>query len=550
MSFALLASLAGGVGLLLLGMRLLTDGLKLAAGHALRNILARWTGTPARGLAAGALITAVVQASGAVTVATIGFVNAGLMSLKSAVLVIYGSNVGTTMTAWLVALMGFHVDIKAFALPAVGAGMLLRLIYAERRQGAIGETLAGFGVFFIGIDVLRTAFTSFSSGVPLEAMNAEGLTGLLLFVGVGFALTLLMQSSSAALAITLTAAAGGALPLNVAAAVVIGANVGTTSTAALAVIGATPNAKRVAGAHVAFNLITGAVALFILPLLLASLLWLRETLSLDTQPATLLALFHTLFNLLGIALMWPVTGRLVRFLERRFHVAEEDEARPRYLDRNVVGTPVLAMHALAMEQGRIGNIARRMTKSAISSEVGPGPRLTMDKSALDRLVQAAGEFSTLVQRSNLPAELDDVLPNALRVSRYYTEMAELAGVVADGQKDMPPVTDATLSEDIAHFKGAVVKLLDAADTEGEGFSMAACSAQLEALKEEYQRLKSRLLRSGTAGQLPVRQMVDQLDVLSDIRRIAEQAEKAARYLDTLRALTAVGRGEGEEAQVA
>jgi len=119
MSLTLLASLAGGVGLLLLGMRLLTDGLKLAAGHALRNILARWTGTPARGLAAGALITSVVQASGAVTVATIGFVNAGLMNLKHAVFVIYGSNVGTTMTAWLVALVGFNVDIKALIQRAV-----------------------------------------------------------------------------------------------------------------------------------------------------------------------------------------------------------------------------------------------------------------------------------------------------------------------------------------------------------------------------------------------------------------------------------------------
>lgn len=548
MSLAVLTSLAGGVGLLLLGMRLLTDGLKLAAGHTLRNILARWTGTPARGLAAGALITAVVQSSSAATVATIGFVNAGLMSLKHAVLVIYGSNVGTTMTAWLVALVGFHVDVKAFALPAVGAGMVLRLIYGERRQGALGETLAGFGVFFIGIDILRTAFGGFGSGVPFEVMNAEGLAGLALFVGVGFALTLLMQSSSAALAITLAAAAGGALPLNLAAAAVIGANVGTTSTAALAVIGATPNAKRVAGAHVAFNLITGAVALLLLPLLLALLTWLRETLGLDTRPATLLALFHTLFNLLGVVLMWPITGGLVRFLERRFHVAEEDEARPRYLDRNVVGTPVLAMHALAMEQERIGSIARRMATSAISSEVGPGPRLAADKGVLDRLVQAAGEFSTLVQRSNLPPELDDVLPNTLRVSRYYTEMAELAEAVAQGQKDMPPVQDPTLSEDIAHFKGAAVKLLGAADTEREGFSMAGCGTQLAALKEEYQRLKSRLLRAGTVGQLPVRQMVDQLDVLSDIRRIAEQAEKAARYLDALRALTAVGRGGGEEAQ--
>jgi phosphate:Na+ symporter len=151
MTLSMIGSLIGGIGLFQLGMLLMTDGFKLAAGKTLRNILESSTSTPLKGLLSGALITSLVQSSSAVTVAIIGFVNAGLMSLSQAITVIYGSNIGTTMTSWLVALIGFKVNIKAFALPAIGVGMMQRLIKGPGRQGAIGEALAGFGVFFLAL---------------------------------------------------------------------------------------------------------------------------------------------------------------------------------------------------------------------------------------------------------------------------------------------------------------------------------------------------------------------------------------------------------------
>ena len=140
-----------GVGLFLLAMKMITDGLKLAAGDALRDILGDWTRSPARGIASGAVITSLVQSSSAVTVATIGFVNAGLLTLYQALGVVYGANIGTTMTGWLVAAMGFDIKVELFALPMVGAGMLLTLTGPRQRRGALGEALAGFGLFFIGI---------------------------------------------------------------------------------------------------------------------------------------------------------------------------------------------------------------------------------------------------------------------------------------------------------------------------------------------------------------------------------------------------------------
>ena len=543
MNAALLENLLGGMGLFLLGMWLLSDGLKLAGGHALRTILSRWTGTPLRGLLSGVLITSLVQSSSAVTVAAIGFVNAGLISLRQAVRVIYGSNIGTTMTGWLVAFIGLQVDIKVFALPLIGIGMLLRISGGGTRRAAGGMALAGFGLFFVGIDFLRLGFAGIGENVPLDTLLGDGLGGAALAFVAGVLITVLMQSSSAAMAIILTAAGGGALPVATAAAMVIGTNIGTTSTAVFAALGATPNARRVAAAHVAFNVITALAAFMLLPLLIGLLKGFEGVPGSGAAPAIDLALFHTAFNILGVALMWPVTDRLVDFLERRFRSREEDEAQPRYLDRNVVTTPLLAMHALVMELGRMGGIALRIAKGAMSAEVAAGPRLEVDSRILDRLVESVGEFSALMRRSSLPAELDEVLPNALRVSRYYTEMAELARRIASAQSALETIELSELAAVVAHFKAGVVRLLDAANVFEAEFAAQKISVQLAELEAEYQRLKSQLLRSGTAGELPVRRIVAQLDLCSDMRRLAEQAEKGALYLDGLRVFSSASHAE-------
>ncbi len=233
------------------------------------------------------------------------------------------------------AIIGFKIKIETFALPIIGLGMLLRLTGGDSRRAPLGIALAGFGLFFIGIDVLKDAFEGLATTIDLQQISMDGVAGVLLFVGIGFLMTVLTQSSSAAIAITLTAATGGILELSPAAAMVVGANVGTTSTAMIAVIGATPNAKRVAAAHVIFNVATGLVALLTLPLLFWLVRNTGKLLGMEDNPAITLALFHTTFNILGVLLMWPATGWLTRFLEKRFVSLEEIEGRPKYLDKTV-----------------------------------------------------------------------------------------------------------------------------------------------------------------------------------------------------------------------
>lgn len=523
--------LLGGLGLFLVGMHLMTEGLTCAAGPGLRVVLAKGTKTPLRGVLSGVVLTSLVHASAAVTITTIGFVNAGLMTLRQAVTVIYGSNVGTTVTAWLVALVGINFDLKAVALPLIGVGMLLRVTAARSKWGAVGEAAAGFGLFFLGIELLKATFADFGVVLAGQTLPTDGVFGVLFFLALGFAMTVLMQSSSAAIAVVLTAS--GLLPVASAAAMVIGANVGTTTTAALSVIGATPNAKRTAAAHVGFNLITGAVALILLPWLVDLIVEARALVGLDSAPAPVLAAFHTMFNILGVALLWPLTPRFVAVLEGWFRTAEEDEARPKYLDRHVVAAPALALHALALEITRIGEIVRRMGQGALSTELTPGARLAADKAIVERLVDAVGDYSQQLQAAKLSEDAVAGLEKALRVVRYHSEQAELAQVTAEALSHLPPLELPILADEGARFRAAVVNLLGHASEPVEQAKWGDLDAEMAALQKSYQTLKSHYLRAGAEARLPVRRMVDYLDAFSNIRRLAEQAYKAADHFRAL-----------------
>ncbi|MBE0595746.1 MAG: Na/Pi cotransporter family protein, partial [Desulfuromonadales bacterium] len=461
----------------------------------------------------------------------IGFVNAGLLTLFQAVGVIFGSNIGTTVTSWLVALVGF----KVLAMPAVAVGMLLRVFATGTRASALGEALAGFGVFFLGIDILKETFAGMQERLSLEQFAGDGLGALVLLVGAGFALTVLMQSSSAALAVTLTAAAGGFLPLSAAAAVVIGANVGTTSTAAFAVIGATANAKRAATAHVLFNVVTALAALLALQPLLALVGILAGVAGLQ-GPATSLAIFHTLTKVFGLLLILPVTPKLVAFLEGRFRAAEENEARPHYLDHNITATPALAVDALILELKRIGAFAREGAFAVIANAPVTPRSWEERKRVIHQLVEAVAAFSRQVRQTELPKDLAEAFPQALRITQYYTDMVEKAEEIALLRLSLQPLADDRLKTEMERFFRNASALLAATDPEAADYSADACEPLLEALQAEYQELKAELLRAGSAGRLPVRQMVWRLDEIGAVRRVLDQAVKAARYLEALNRL--------------
>ena len=531
--------LAGGLGLFMLAVNMITDGLKLAAGHALRDMLAKSTRSPTRGIITGVGITAIVQSSSAVTVATIGFVNAGLLTMYQALGIVYGSNIGTTMTGWLVAIMGFNIKVDAFALPLIGIGMLMHLTGGESRRKPMGLALAGFGLFFIGIDVLKDAFEGMATAIDLNKITVDGIAGVFLLVGIGFLMTVLTQSSSAAIAITLTAATGGMLGLYAAAAMVIGANLGTTSTATIAVIGATSSAKRVAAAHVIFNFVTGLIALLILPILFLIVQTTGEFLGLEAIPAVTLALFHTVFNVLGVLIMWPMSGKLALFLESRFVTQEEAEGRARYLDKTVAVSSTLALNALVLELSRIASVARRMALEALSTDSKPGRRIKVDYMVAKKLSFAVSEFITQLEKGLLSDDVAEQLAKVLRAEQHLLACSEQAMFVVKAQSELERLNDEKLGVDISHYRAEVVKLISMTNLDEKEFSIIDCEDQLRQVQNAYDDVKKVLLLAGAELRIPVQNMIDLLEQNSRIRRMVRQMIKAIHLLNELNVVSEV-----------
>ncbi|MFT3757272.1 MAG: Na/Pi symporter [Thauera sp.] len=543
--FALFSALIGGIGLFLIGMGMMTDGLKLAAGRALESLLERGTSTAPRGLAAGYLITSLVQSSTAVTIASIGFVNTGLLSLKNALWVIFGSNLGSTMNAWLVAVLGFGFKIDTFALAFVGIGSVLMLAGRTLRSRSLGQALAGFGVLFLGIGVLKDSFSVVGDIVDLRDFISPGLTGWLILIGVGTLLTVIMQTSGAVIAIVITAAQGGLLSVEAACAIVIGTNIGTTSTAVLAAIGATSNARRLAAAHVLFNVVTATAALLLLPLLVRLIDWLPGLLGQPATPSLMIALFHTISNVIGVLLMVPLAPGMLRQLNRMFRTREEEAARPQHLDTNSLAIPDLAMHALRLELSRTQGFA---VAALAASAMQPPDEATMTREtkALQALAPAIGNYAHELSTVSLPPTLAARLAHSLRTLRYQetaaVQMQEAAGLA----RNLPAPDSQDFCSELEAFREAVAHLAIASDPRQEAFNASAVSVLLDEVEIRYQTLKEALFLAGAHARLGIPAMQDWLRLASVTRRAAKQVAKAARMIAALEEGTSATEAAREE----
>jgi len=525
-----IANFLGGIGLFLLGMRLMTDGLKVAAGGTLRELLKAATGNRLRALFFGAGITALVQSSSAVIFATIGFVNAGLLSIGPAVNLIIGANLGTTLTSWIVALVGFKLDLKLFAMPMIALGTGLWLSGAYRRE-ALGGAIIGFGVFFLGLDVLKGAFAGLDQALDLAAFAGDGVLALLMFTGIGILLTLLMQSSSAALAITLTAAAQGIVALDAAAAIVVGANIGTTSTAVFATLSATAAARRTAAAHVIFNVIAGAVALILLPWLITLARMIADATGAADLPATQLAILHTQVNLLGVFVIWPLLPHLVTWLERRFLAAENaDASLPRHLDDTVLTTPRLALDAAWQEIERMGGMAIALAQGVIRREEANAQTLAAEVATLEKLGERIIDFSARIN-SGGDALIDKALPDALRAAQHYRAVGE--SVLELAHSPRIGLSDGAMKTVVAletSMNLALTALSDLSLTQSSSVQASSPEDAVAEFDRIYGQGKADLLRRGSRGELRSPSLVRALDRLSSARRIVNQTRKATLLL--------------------
>jgi phosphate:Na+ symporter len=355
LAFALWASpefkhIAAGVAIFLFGMLSLENGFRQFTGGFLENVLRRTTDTIPKSLGFGIVSTAIMQSSSLVSVITISFVSAGLLPLITGIGIIFGANLGTTTGAWLFATIGMKMSLSAFALPMLVFGVVLNF-QQPRALKAIGAILAGLGFLFLGIDFMKEGFVSYQSAVDLREYAMTGITGLLIYTGLGVLATVIMQSSHATLALTLAGLATGQITYENALALAIGANIGTTVTALTGSLGANIVGKRLAGAHLLFNMATAVIALILIEPLRWSVDLLSALMSIAEDDYTVkLAVFHTLFNCLGVAVMLPLISRMAGALERWLpEKAGEAAAEPKYLNPAAMDSPDSANAAVRRE---------------------------------------------------------------------------------------------------------------------------------------------------------------------------------------------------------
>ncbi len=353
--------LIGALGLFLYGMKIMSEGLQKISGDKMRNILSAMTSNRFFGVLTGLFITALIQSSSATTLMVVSFVNAGLLSLAQSISVVMGANVGTTVTAWIISLLGFKVDISAFAIPLFA--FAIPLIFSKKpRWNNLGEFIIGFSLLFLGLQFLKDSMPNLQSN-PEALEFLSGYTGLgfgsvLIFLLIGTIMTIIVQSSSATVAITLIMCHNGWIPFELAIAMILGENIGTTITANLAALNANIAAKRTAFSHFLFNFL-GVIWVLCLFYPLAHFV---EDIS-EGNPSVGLALFHTLFNVSNVLIMiWfvPLYVKICERVVRSGKTSEPDSDENRHLQ--FISTRMLSTSELSLIQvhKELGSYSKRV----------------------------------------------------------------------------------------------------------------------------------------------------------------------------------------------
>ena len=516
----------GGLGMFLIGMMLLTDGLMTFGGHAMKQALARFTGTPAKAFVSGTLATAVAQSSTATTVTLIGFVSAGLVSFPQAIGVLIGASLGNTATGWIVSGLGLKVNLGFYTMPMIGFGALMKLL-ARGRWAGLGLALAGFGVMFAGLAALQEGMRGLASIFDLASLPVGGMRERLVTMTIGLVLTALLQSSTAAIAATLTALHTQAINFDQAAALVVGAAIGTTLTGALVAIAGTVHAKRTALAYILFNAMAGLVAIALLPVFLGAIEWLADHARLEAG-AMSLAAFHTLFIAVGVVLVLPFVQPFSRMVERLLPAREE--VLTERLDDSMLSIPAVALEA---SQRALEAIAARIL-SFYDGMLSGGDvedtesHLAQAAQALDevygfvsRIALSAGDEAGATQRVAQLHAIDHLLRLRTRLDELARARVDLSGPAYDWA--MPN------TRRILHLARQGLARAD----------LGQCVTEIAGEAESLEQLSHRMRHGVLAGALPSAQSPAQALTRTDtfrwLERIGGHVARICHYLSEGRA---------------
>lgn len=389
--------LLGGLALFLYGMTSMSEGLKNAAGARMQSILGKVTSRPILGILAGMLVTFVIQSSSATTVMVVSFVNAGLMSLTQAISVILGANIGTTITAQLIAF-----KLSDFFFLFIIVGFLVSFLSKKSTVKYVGEFVFGFGILLMGLYFMSTSMEPLKDSPTFIHLIIEYGGNALFGFLIGMVLTMVLQSSSATIGILIALSFNDLIPLQTAIAVVLGLNVGTCATTLLASIGTNITAKRAAIAHLFFNVLGALLCLLVLPLFTQFIQFITPTDSLAVEIANA----HTIFNVANTILFYPFIGTLANFVTKLLPEKKQKKATTAlYLDERVLETPAVALNLAKQEMRFLGTMAwenlERSMNGFLSMDTSSTKKVFETETKIDRLTQQIVDYLSLINRHEL-----------------------------------------------------------------------------------------------------------------------------------------------------
>ncbi len=458
MSIAMIFLLLGGLGMFLYGMKMMSDGLENVAGDRMRHTLEMLTSNRFAAVGVGAGVTAVIQSSSATTVMVVGFVNAGLMSLLQATGVIMGANIGTTITAQLIA---FKLsDIAPFIL---FVGMFMTIFVKKRTFSRIGEIVLGFGILFVGLDLMSRSMEPLRSYEGFQALLTN-FNNPLLGILIGAVFTAIIQSSSASVGILQALAAMGLISLDGAVFVILGQNIGTCITAILAAIGTSTNSRRTAGIHLMFNIIGTLVYLPMLLLFPGIVTWVESFSVGDVSRQ--IANFHTIFNITVTILLFPFAKYMVKLITKIIkekHEADVIEKRLIYLDERIAQTPTIALTQTLKELNRMGKIAydnfRLSTEAFFEKDEQKAQKISEVEKTIDYLTNqithyliefrgmelSENDLRILGSLHHVVIDLERIGDLAENIGQYAITLTDRKAVISpEGQAELKAMSEKTL----------------------------------------------------------------------------------------------------------
>ncbi|WP_010268115.1 Na/Pi cotransporter family protein [Paenibacillus senegalensis] len=528
----LIFKFVGGLGVFLFGIKYMSDGLQKTAGDKMRDLLAKYTSNPLLGVFFGIVVTILIQSSTGTTVMAIGLINAGLMTLRQAIGVIMGANIGTTMTAFIVG-----IKIESYALPIIGLGAILLFFIGRKKAQYIGQVVFGFGMLFLGLSTMGSGLKPLSQ-LPafsefIVNMSQYPILGLL----AGTVFTLIIQSSSAAIGILQTLADEGAISFQHSLPVLFGDNLGTTITALLAAIGSSIAARRAALVHVVFNVLGIIIFMMMLPLVYQVVLWMGQDVNVRMQ----IAYAHGFFNVTNTVIFFPLIPFLAWIVTKMVPgKMDELEFRPKFLDARLLATPSMALGQAQHEIVRMGSYAKEALADAASyffqRDQKSAAAALQKEQLINELERKITEYMVKIHQKGMPeaeSEKATGLMHAVndieRIGDHAENIVELSQYCTEHKVDFSDEAEQELKKMIEMADLAVGRAIYALEHQDMQASeeVLRYEAELDRMEQEYrkahiQRLNKNLC-SGDSGAIF-------LDVLSNLERVGDHSKNIAQYV--------------------